>query len=43
MNEIAHTMTNNMLTSFYTNTFPQTVYTRDINQYFQNTYISSDE
>ena len=43
MNEIAHTMTNNMLTSFYTSTSPQTVYTRDISQYFQNKYISSDE
>ena len=43
MNEVAHTITTNMITSFYTKTYPQTVYTRDINQYFQNTYISSDE
>ena len=42
MNEVAHTITTNMQT-FYTKTYPQTVYTRDINQYFQNTYISSDE
>jgi hypothetical protein len=43
MNEVAHTITTNMITSFYTKTYPQTVYTRDINQYFQNTYISFDE
>lgn len=43
MNEVAHTITTNMLTSFYTKTYPQMVYTRDISQYFQNTYISSDE
>ena len=43
MNEVAHTITTNMITSFYTKTYPQTVYTRDINQYFQNAYISSDE
>jgi len=42
MNEVAHTITTNMQT-FYTKTYPQTVYTRDISQYFQNTYISSDE
>jgi len=43
MNEVAHTITTNMLTSFYTKTYPQMVYTRDISQYFQNTYISFDE
>jgi len=43
MNEVAHTITTNMITSFYTKTYPQTVYTRDINQYFQNAYISFDE
>lgn len=43
MNEVAHTITTNMLTSFYTKTYPQMVYTRDIDRYFQNTYIYSDE
>ena len=43
MYEIAHTITANMNTSLYTKTYPQTVYSRDVSQYFQNKYISSDE